>query len=69
MENVEHSQTGREKKRCQQIWEVETLLWTFGVSSIVEITDIKSGLLSTYLFQITQQHGGFTKFPDHDKFV
>ena len=44
---------------------METLLYIFGISTIVlllrEITDTKCGLLSKHLFQRTQQHGGLTK--------
>ena len=32
---MEHSQTDRVKKRYHQLDEVETLLWTFGISNIV----------------------------------
>ena len=36
-----------------------TLIWTFGIAYlIVEITEIKYGLLSKHLFQKTHQHGG-----------
>ena len=36
-----------------------TLIWTFGIPYlIVEITEIKYGLLSKHLFQKTHQHGG-----------
>ena len=60
---MEHSQTKRVKRRYQQILEVEILLQTFGISSIYYFGDnrYKCGLLSKHLFQIMQQHGGFTK--------
>ena len=43
----------------------------FGISFsvIVEVTDIKYGLLSKYLFHRTQQHGGCKKPQGYDQFV
>ena len=72
-ENVEHSQTEGIKMLSTNIIS-RNLLWTFGhckqhCSVIVEITDIKCGLLSKHLFQRTQHHGGFTKPLGNDKFV
>ena len=76
-----HSQAERIKNSYQE----KILLRTFkkysrsfildlcGISSIlnviVEIMDVKYGLLSKHLFQRTQQHGGYTKPLGNDKFV
>ena len=36
---------------------------------IVEMTDVKCGLLSKHLFQRAQQHGGFTKPLGNNRFL
>ena len=79
---MDHSQVvKRVKSRHQEInyfkniSEGEALFWTFVVLAsqpcnvIVEIINIKYGLLSAHFFQGMQQHGGCTKPLVNDKFV
>ena len=45
---MEHSQTEKVKKRYQQISEVQTSLWTFGISSVAMLLWRYKKLLTSF---------------------